>query len=511
MGATAGTLLVVGLDMTILNVALPDIAIDLSASTAQLQWFADAYLLVLGALLMPAGMLGDRFGRKRFTLAGLMIFAAGSLWCAFAATPGALIGARAVLGVGAAVLIPLAMSAVVVLFEPDERPRAIVLLGAASMLGLPLGPVIAGVLLQHFWWGSVFLVTLPVIVLAFVAVAIFLPETRSSARRRRFDLPGVLLSATGLLCLTYALIEAPELGSSAPAVWGTATVAAGLLIAFFRWERRAGDREPVFDHLLWAVPEFRWGSVVAAVASLGFFGVMFVVPLYLRAVLGVDALGTGLRMLPMVAGLIVGLRITMTLIPRVGAKVAGAGGFLVAVAGLTLGATTTVHSPYLLAATWTALAGAGVGGGLFAGQNAALGALPKARAATGSALIQTLRQVGSVTGIAGLGALLAAVYAGQLQATDLPVPLADAVTDNVVSGVAVAQRLGSAALELQVRSAFVAAMDAALWASAAVAVVGALLVLWRLPAGRVVSDHAVDTVGDPESDRALSDVDNLRT
>jgi hypothetical protein len=213
----------------------------------------------------------------------------------------------------------------------------------------------------------------------------------------------------------------------------------------------------------------------------------------------------------MVAGLIVGLRITMTLIPRVGAKVAGAGGFLVAVAGLTLGATTTVHSPYLLAATWTALAGAGVGGGLFAGQNAALGALPKARAATGSALIQTLRQVGSVTGIAGLGALLAAVYAGQLQATDLPVPLADAVTDNVVSGVAVAQRLGSAALELQVRSAFVAAMDAALWASAAVAVVGALLVLWRLPAGRVVSDHAVDTVGDPESDRALSDVDNLRT
>ena len=515
MGATAATLLVVGLDMTILNVALPDIAVDLSATTAQLQWFADAYLLVLSALLMPAGMLGDRYGRKRFTLGALVVFGAGSLWCALATSPGSLIAARALLGVGAAVLIPLAMSAVVVLFEPDERPRAIVVLGAATMLGLPLGPVVAGVLLQHFWWGSVFIVNLPVIVAAFVAVALFLPESRSSeAQGRRLDVFGVTLSSLGLLGLTYGVIEGPDRGWSSPVVLASVTAGLVLLAGFFWWERRAtrpgSSREPVFDFELWAVPEFRWGSVVATVASLAFFGVMFVVPLYLRAVLGSDALGTGLRTLPMVAGLIVGLRTTMVLLPRAGAKVLGVAGFVVAAGGLALGALTRVGSPYLLTAVWTALAGAGVGAALFSGQNAALGCLPRERAATGSALIQTMRQVGSVTGIAGLGALLGAVYGASLHLSGLPAEVADAVRDNVASGVAVAHRLGSAALASDVQAAFVAGMGAALWASAVVALLGAAVVWWRLPDGRGVTERAVpagapdDTGHAPESEGASS-------
>src|SRR5690349_110695 len=177
LAATATTVLVIGLDTTILNVAVPDIAVSLHASSAQLQWFADAYLLVLGALLLPAGLLGDRYGRKRSTVVGLVVFFLGSLWCALASSSGSLIAARTLLGVGAAVLIPLAMSSVVVLFEAAERTKAIAVLGISTMVGLPLGPIVAGILLQHFWWGSVFVVNLPVIALALVAVLVFLPES----------------------------------------------------------------------------------------------------------------------------------------------------------------------------------------------------------------------------------------------------------------------------------------------------------------------------------------------
>lgn len=512
MGATAASLLVVGLDMTILNVALPDIAVDLNASGAQLQWFADAYLLVLSALLLPAGMLGDRFGRKRFTVLGLLVFGAGSLWCAFASTPEALIAARVVLGVGASVLVPLAMSSVIVLFEPAERPKAIVVLGASTMLGLPLGPIVAGVLLQHYWWGSVFLINIPVIAAALGLVLAFLPESRAGDPRgaRSFDWVGVLLSSMGLVGFTYGVIEGPERGWADPLVVGCLVGSVVVLTAFFLWERALRGAEPVFAFALWRVPAFRWGSLGAAVASLAFFGVMFVVPQYLRGVLGSDALGTGLRTLPMVVMLIVGLRVTMVLLPRYGAKALGTAGFLVAAAGLALGTRVSVDSGYWLTAAWTAIAGAGVGGALFASQNEALGALPRERAASGSALIQTLRQVGSVAGIALLGALLNDVYRNHIAdaGAGLPAPVADAVSQNVVSGATVAERIGSSDLANLVHSAFVQGMSATLWVSAAVAVVGAALVWRYLPDGRALAERtqegASDDHGGPESEHAAS-------
>ena len=486
LAATATTVLVIGLDTTILNVAVPDIAVSLHASNAQLQWFADSYLLALGALLLPAGLLGDRYGRKRSTVVGLVVFFLGSLWCALATSAGSLIAARTMLGVGAAVLIPLAMSSVVVLFDAAERTRAIALLGISTMAGLPLGPIVAGILLQHFWWGSVFVVNLPVIALALVAV-LFLPETTGS-RGRRLDVVGILLTSFGLLAATYGVIEGPERGWTDPLVLGGLVAAGVLAAAFVWWQRRDRGCEPVVDPVLWREPAFRYGAVTAAVASLAFFGAMFVLPQYIRGVLGEDALGTGLRSVPMVVGLFVGLRVTMVLLPRFGARVLGVGGFLVGALGFLVGTRIEVDSGYALTAAWTVLVGAGVGGALFCGQNGALAALPRERAAAGSALIQVLRQVGSVAGIAVLGALLNAAYRSGLR-TGLPAELSDALGRNVATGMAVAVQSASPSLEYAVRSAFVGGLTATMWVSAAVCGLGAAMVWRRLPDGRVVAPH----------------------
>ena len=447
LGATALSLLVVGLDMTVLNVALPDIATDLNASTSQLQWFADSYLLVLAAVLLPAGMLGDRMGRKGLTIAALLIFAAGSVWCAYAGSPASLIAARCVMGLGAAALIPLAMSAVVVMFEPHERPKAIMVMSLSTMVGLPLGPIVGGALLQSFWWGSVFIVNVPVIAVALVAVARFLPAGGVEQESRGFDGPGVVLAATGLVALTYGVIEGPDRGWTDPLILGC--LAGGLLVlaAFLVWERRLTGAIPVFDYAVWAQPAFRWGSITATVASMSLFGVFFTLPQYYRLVLGADALGTGLRTLPVVLGMLVSMQLSNRFGSRVPAAVLAAAGSLLVAAGMVYGATTGLDDGFGRAAVWTAVVGLGFGAALFAAQTAALVSLPRNRAGVGSALVQTLRQVGSLLGIAVLGAALNAHYSG---AGDSP-------------------------------AHFVEGMDLALWISAGVAIVGAGIAAARLP------------------------------
>ena len=283
--------------MTVLNVALPDIATDLDASTSQLQWFADSYLLVLAAVMLPAGMLGDRLGRKGLTVGALVVFGIGSLWCAYAGSPASLIAARSVLGLGAAALIPLAMSAVVVLFEPEERPKAVLVLSLSTMVGLPLGPIVGGALLQSFWWGSVFVINVPGDrrgpggggpVPAVGRRRAGEPRLRRARRRTGRDRAGLghLRGDRG----------------AQPRLDGPVTLAClvgGVLVlaAFLLWERRLTGAIPVFDYDVWAHPAFRWGSISAAVASMSLFGVFFTMPQYFRLVLGADALGTGLRTL----------------------------------------------------------------------------------------------------------------------------------------------------------------------------------------------------------------------
>src|SRR5712692_9473950 len=224
LGALSLSVLVVGLDLTVLNLALPTLAGDLHASTGDLQWFIDAYSLVLAAALLPAGLLGDRFGRKKLLTDALVLFGVASLACAYAGSAGELIAARAVLGLAAAVILPLSLAVLPVLFTAEERPRAIAAVGGATFLGYPIGPILGGWLLDHFWWGSVFLINLPVVVIAIVAVVFLMPESRGE-RRQRVDLTGIVVSSAGLTSLTYGLIRAGGNGWTDPTA--VATMAAG--------------------------------------------------------------------------------------------------------------------------------------------------------------------------------------------------------------------------------------------------------------------------------------------
>ena len=242
-------MLVIGLDLTVLNLALPTLARDLHASTDDLQWFASAYSLVVSAALLPAGLLGDRFGRKRVLLIALAVFGASSAACAYAGSSGALIAARAFLGLGAAAILPLSLSVLPVFFTDDERPRAIAVIMGATFLGYPVGPLLGGWLLDSFWWGSVFLINVPVVVLALIAVAALLPESRA-ATRPGLDIPGVILSSAGLAGLTYGFIKAGQDGWGAAialaAMGGGAVVLAGFVA--WEWRGRSPSRHAPAPH-----------------------------------------------------------------------------------------------------------------------------------------------------------------------------------------------------------------------------------------------------------------------
>ncbi len=497
LGAISLSLLVVGLDSTVLTVALPSIATSLDATNGQLQWFADAYLLALSGLLLPAGSLGDRYGRKRLMLGALAVFGLGSLWCAWAGSPLALIAARVLLGVGAAVLIPLAMSSLVVMFEPHERRTAVSVMGGATMIGLPLGPIVAGALLQHYWWGSVFLINLPVIAVALVATAALVPESRSS-RRGRFDVLGVVMSVVGLVGVTYGVIEGPVRGWTNSIVLLSISGGLAVLVAFVAWERQLRGAEAILDLAVWRDRAFRWGSIAAAVASLAFFGVMFALPLYLRSVEGADALATGVRTLPMLGGLVVGIQLAVRASRSIAAHALTAIGFAVVAAGTAMGATTDLDNGYGWTAVWTTVVGLGMGLALVTAQTAALDPLTKEKAGAGAALIQTLRQAASVIGIAALGAVLNAVYRSGVDVHSLPAGSAAAVRDSVASGVQVATAAHAPELLHSVRSAYVGGMDAMLWVSAAVAVVGVLVSLRFLPRVTARPDDVPSAEIDPD-------------
>ena len=496
LGALALSVLVVGLDLTVLNLALPTLAADLHASTGDLQWFVDAYSLVLAAALLPAGLLGDRFGRKKLLTGALVVFGAASLACAYSRSAGELIAARTVLGLAAAVILPLSLAVIPVLFTAAERPRAIAAVGGATFIGFPIGPILGGWLLDHFWWGSVFLINVPVVVIALIAVTMLMPESRSE-RRPRLDVPGVLLSSGGLAVLTYGVIKAGEnVWSDATAV---ATMAAGAaaLASFVFWERRVTSRvdgHPLIDLTLFRSASFTWGTALSTMVSFALFGILFGVPQYFRDVRGLDSLSSGLRLLPLIGGLAVGLAIGQRLQipakapdggpagkPLVNAKVLVAVGFTVMAAALAVGAGTTISSGTGFGAAWFAVTGLGLGIAMPTALNAALGALSPERSGSGSALITALRQVGGTIGVAVLGTVIDSVYRSGLRVSGLPAAAAAAARGSVASGVATARAVGSAPLLHAVRISYVHGMDIMLWVCGGIALASALLGLAFLP------------------------------
>ena len=535
LGALSLSVLVVALDLFVLTLALPTLSSDLNASSGDLQWFVDAYSLVLAAALLPAGMLGDRIGRKRLLTGALVLFGLSSLACAYSSSAGELIAARAVLGLAAAVILPMSLAVLPVLFSAAERPRAIAAVGGATFLGYPIGPILGGWLLDHFWWGSVFLINIPVVIIAVIAVTVLMPESYGE-RRRRIDVTGIVISSAGLTALTYGLIKAGDNGWSDPVAIVTIAAGAVALAVFAGWERlvsRAGrakrNRLPLVDLGLFGSAGFTWGTILATLVSFALFGLVFAMPQYFLNVRGYDSLGAGLRMLPMIGGLAAGLGLGQRLqtprkgsdsAPPVSPKILVAIGFTIMAAALGIGTATSVDSSTGFAATWFAMTGFGLGIAMPTALNAALGALSHARSGSGSALISAMRQVGGTIGVAVLGTVLATVYRSHLDLTGLPASAARAVRQSVAGGVETAKAAGSGPLLDNVRVAYVHGLDVMLWVCAGIAIVSAILGLLFLPgwaaapeetASAFVEERAPadDTIG-ADAQPATSELDKSR-
>lgn len=473
MAALALAMLTIGLDATVLNVALPTLATDLNASNSQLQWFNASYTLVLGALIIPMGGLGDRFGRKRVLLSGLALFGVSSAIGAFAHSAGLLIGARALQGVGGAAMLSLALAMLPVLFDDsDERSRAMNIWVTCSAVGLPLGPIVGGWLLNHFWWGSVFLINIPLVVIGLAALMVYLPETRSE-QAQPTDGAGIVLSSTGLVGVIFGLIQAGQNGWTSPSVIAPLLGGLALLAGFVVWERRAAH--PVVDLALFANRDFTVGTALSTVANFALFGLLFVMPQYFQDVNGADPLGTGVRLLPMIGGMVVATRVGPVLLKRLGSRIVIIAGLVLCTAALALGATTGVNTGYPLAAVWITLLGAGIGLTMPASMTTAMSALSRDRAGSGSGLLQALRQVGGTIGVAVLGTVLSSGYHTRLDDSDVPASAHDAVRSSLSAGVHTADRLNNTALAHTVRSAFVHGMDIVLLASASLTALGAIL------------------------------------
>ncbi|GGB19611.1 MFS transporter [Flexivirga endophytica] len=470
VAAIALTTLVVGLDTMVLNVALPTLSDDLHADISALQWVTSGYTLSLAVFMLPLGALGDRIGRRRVLIASLAIFGVASLACAYAQSPGQLIAARVLLGVGAASLLTLTLAVITVMFpDKTEQRRAIGLNMAGVALGMPLGPLLGGWLLDHFWWGSVFLVNVPVVLIAIAALVIFVPESRS-ADARAIHLPSVVLSSVGLAGLTYGFIELGSRGWGDVRSWTFAFVGTIVLGAFLTWQRHLTN--PLIDSGLFRVTGFTVGATYAVLLNFVMFGVFFSLPQYFQAVRGTDALGSGLRLLPMVVGLMLATRLNEPLLRRVGVRGVLITGFLVVLASTGIAVTTGVHTPYAVIACWMTVLGVGMGIVMFTTIGWAAGTLDAERAGAGTALLSALRQVGGTLGIAVLGTVQASSYHDGLGRFDH-----EPLRDSVSAGVAAARAAGDSSALHAVRRAFVDSMDALLWCTGGLVLVALVSVL----------------------------------
>ncbi|MEZ0091178.1 MFS transporter [Streptacidiphilus sp. EB129] len=489
LGAVCLSVLVLGFDSTVLNVALPDMAVQLHAGTGQLQWIVDAYLVVFAAAMLPAGLLGDRFGRRRLLIAGLTLFGAASLVGTLTSSAAALIAVRAVMGLGGAFIMPLAMAIIPSLFPAAERARAVAVMTAGMAVGMPLGPIIGGFLLNHFWWGSIFLINVPLIAVGILALVLLVPESRDPSVPR-VDAVSGLLGVAGLAALTYGIIQAPADGWGAPLIVGMLAASVLLLTGLVLRERR--QAHPMLDLGLLADRTFRWSTVATVLVTAVLVGALFVLPQYLESVLGADAMGTGVRLMPLMGGLLVAARLAERLVERVSVRWVVTAGLLLVSAAMLLGSRTTPADGYGWTALWLSLLGLGMGFTMVPAMGAAMAALPEDRAGVGSGLLQTFRQSAGAIGVALLGSLLAGIYGDHLDTRALPPALAHTARGSVSAAQSVADALHSPALAASAHGAFLDGMTTVLLICGIGAALSALLIALRMP-GHVAKpsgDHA---------------------
>jgi EmrB/QacA subfamily drug resistance transporter len=472
------SLLIVVIDNTILNTALPTLARVLHAETSSLQWITDAYTLCFAALLIPAGALGDRFGRRRSLIAGLTVFALGSAAAAFAAGTGELIGARVVMGLGATFVMPATLSILNAVFPPKERAQAIAAWSAVAGAAIVIGPTLGGLLLSHFWWGSVFLINLPLAVVALAGVVLIVPETADPARSR-FDIPGVVLVAGALFAIVDAIIEAPGRGWTGPVTLGLGGAGVAALAAFVWWELRISD--PLIDLRVFTSRAFSAAAGAVTVIFFALFGSLFLLTQFLQLVQGYSPLAAGVRALPFALAMAAASPVSPLLAERFGTRVIMPGGMALMGLGLADLSTAGVHTAYPLIAVAVAIMGAGMGLVMAPASNTIMTTVPAHQAGAGSAINDTIREVGGALGIAIVGSLSAAVYQSRLGSALATAHVPGAVTHAATGSVAAADltgaRLGGvpgSELISAAHSAFVTSMALGIRVAAGVALVSAV-------------------------------------
>jgi EmrB/QacA subfamily drug resistance transporter len=494
LGVLITSLMAIVIDNTVLNVALKTIAgprpAGLGATQTQLEWAINSYTLVFAGLLFTFGVIGDRVGRKRMLMIGLAAFGLFSLLSGYTHSPDQLVWARAAMGLGAAAVMPQTLSIITNVFEPAERGRAIGIWATAVGIGVATGPIVGGALLAHFWWGSVFLINVPVTAAGVLAVWLLVPESRHPSPGR-IDVVGVASSIAGLVLLVYGIIQGGDKGSwvhldvLGPVAGGVA------VLAFFVWYE-ARLRDPSLDVRLFRDP--RLSSAVGALGLVffGMIGAFFFLSFYLQSVRGYSALEAGLLSLPFAAGQMLISPRSAALVQRYGTKAVAATGLLVEAAALTGYQFLSTGTPIWVLGTLFFVQGAGIGAVMPPATEAVMAVVPRERAGAGSALTNTARQVAGALGVAVLGSVIAQVYRGQLapHLSALPAAARNAADGSITATQAVADKLGPAgrALAGLGDSAYVHAMHITTLISAGITVLGALIVMIWMPGRGLGSD-----------------------
>ncbi|MDH6625224.1 EmrB/QacA subfamily drug resistance transporter [Streptomyces sp. LBL] len=496
--------LVLVVDSMALTVAVPAMTEDIGASAQDTQWILDSYILVFAGLLLTSGSLGDRFGRRRVMLIGLLLFGAGSLAASFCASPGEVIAVRVAMGVGGALIMPSTLSILITVFDEEERGRAMAAWSSVSMLGLVGSPVLGGVLIDHFSWQAIFFINVPVVALALLAGVTLMPE--SKAPWQKADPLGAALSATGMTALVWWIIELPQQGAFGGRSAITLTVAVVSLAGFVIWENVT--KAPMVPLVLFKHRNFSGGSLSLALVQIGNGGLLLVLTQYLQFVLGYSAVEAGLAFLPLAVAALLGNGVGVKLAAVHGNRYVILAGMLVMVACFTLLTTVDADSGFTVPAIALGLLGLGAGLAMPAAVGALMGTIPADKAGVGSALNDTVQQAGTALGIAILGSLLSSGFAARM-----PAGTPEEARHSIAGALTAAD--GDSGLVREAREAFTASMSTTFTVSAIgvlVAAVVATLVMRDCKegsGGQVEQDEyagGVERVEQADGDRAESDV-----
>jgi EmrB/QacA subfamily drug resistance transporter len=484
------SLIVIILDNTILNVAIPTLAHakdkgGLGASASQLQWMVDAYTLVFAGLLLTAGSLGDRYGRYRFLAFGLAMFGIGSTLSAFAPSASTLILTRGLMGVGGAFIMPSTLSIITNVFtNPAERAKAIGVWAGVSALGLGLGPITGGVLLEHFWWGSIFIVNVPIVIAGLVLGFLLIPESRDPAHAA-LDPVGAGLSIASLGLILWSVIEAPSHGWTSGGIVTGFVLGALLLGVFFVWELRS--QHPMLDMRFFENPRFSAASGAITLVFLALFGTLFLITQYLQSVLGYSTVKAGAVLLPQAATIMVFALLSNVWVQRFGNKIVVTTGLLLVMSSLLLFRTLEPNSGVLHIIVLMVLMGLGMANVMAPCTDSIMGSLPRAKAGVGSAVNDTTRQMGGAVGVAVFGSLMASHFTNAMADNLSGVASPDVLSrlgDNVGQAISVAPTTGGPTVQIidAAKSSFVSGLHTVGLAAAGVVFLAAVGVALFLPA-----------------------------